>query len=100
MAKPSSDKVYLDKRVINRAASKGLKAASAQAMDTAGSVVVAQQNWIVRKHRTGEIERLVAFKVASSTHVTKKLAKLKRLKKPSTAQGPQSNQNSIKLARR
>jgi len=52
----NSQEVYLTKRIIVRATSKGMKVASKETMDIMGHNVIAQDDWVVRKYKDGSIE--------------------------------------------
>jgi len=53
---------YLTKRVVVRATKKGMKKASKETMDTMGYNVIAQNGWVVKKHKDGTIEFLEEIK--------------------------------------
>ena len=76
MSKPKRTKSYLTKEVLNRAVNKGVKQASAKAMDTAGSVVVARGNWVVRSHKDGTVEKIKPIPKVPQAKIDKKLNKL------------------------
>ena len=75
-SKGNSKKEYLTKRVLKRAVRKGFKQASQEAMDTSGSIVVTKDNWVVRQHKDGRIERIEEIDRTSASEIKRKLEKL------------------------
>ena len=53
---------YLTKRVVVRAIKKGMKKVSQETMDIMGYNVVAQDGWVVKKHKDGTIELIEKIK--------------------------------------
>jgi hypothetical protein len=76
MTKASNKPSYLTKDVLNRAADKGVKQASEQAMDTAGSVVIAKGKWVVRRYKDGSFSKITELETVPNATIKKKLAKL------------------------
>jgi|GEM_PF-1298877 len=58
MSQAQNEQAYLGKRELKRAASKGVREASKQAMEVAGFVVTVVDGWLVRKYKDGRIEQL------------------------------------------
>jgi len=53
---------YLTKRIVVRATKKGMKKASQETMDTMGYNIIAQNGWVVKKHKDGTIELIEEIK--------------------------------------
>jgi hypothetical protein len=76
MAKSIPKEKSLTKDVLNRAVSKGIREASANAMETAGSVVTVKSGWVVRKHKDGKIEKIEKIARAPNRDIERKVTKL------------------------
>jgi len=57
---------YLTKRIVVRAARKGMKAASKATMAAMGYNVIAQDGWVVKKFHDGSVERIEAIKTPAN----------------------------------
>ncbi len=57
-----TEEEYLTKRVVVRATRKGMKKAAKETMDTMGYNIIAQNGWVVKKHRDGTIELIEEIK--------------------------------------
>ena len=51
MSETQKKEAYLGKRELKRAASKGIREASEQAMEVAGSVLTVESGWLVRRYK-------------------------------------------------
>lgn len=51
-------RIYLDKRTMVRSAQRAGRHAAIKAMDAMGFSIVAQNGWIIRKHKDGLIEKI------------------------------------------
>jgi hypothetical protein len=60
----NSREEYLTKRVVVRATKKGMKKASEETMNTMGYNVIAQNGWVVKKHKDGSIELIEEIKTS------------------------------------
>lgn len=49
---------YLTKRALKQATSKGIKAASKNAIDVADSVVIVKDGWVVRRFKDGNVDKI------------------------------------------
>jgi hypothetical protein len=72
----AKDQEYLSKEILKRAVRKGIKEASEQALETAGSVVIAEGNWIVRSHSDGKVEKIRKLDRTSTRDIQRKIDKL------------------------
>lgn len=54
----STSKVYLTKRMVLRAARRGIKAASQETMKVMGYNVLVMDGWVVKKYLDGTIEQI------------------------------------------
>lgn len=60
---------YLTKRILKKVTKKGLSEASDYAIFTADSIVVAEDGWIVRKHKNGKIQRIEEIRKVRSSQI-------------------------------
>jgi hypothetical protein len=57
---------YLTKRIVVRAAKKGIKIASQETMDIMGYNVIALNGWVVKKYKDGTIEPVKEIKTPAN----------------------------------
>ncbi len=67
---------YLTKRHVKSASRKGFEEASKRAMETAGSVVAVEGDWVVRKHSDGLVEKIEKLNKAPAARVKASVKKL------------------------
>jgi hypothetical protein len=60
---------YISKRLIERKSNKAFKEAAKKAMEINGYVVIAQDGWIVKKHKNGSIVKLKEIDHGSNQQV-------------------------------
>ncbi|EHQ26347.1 hypothetical protein [Mucilaginibacter paludis] len=52
------EKEYLTKRIVVRAAKRGMKAASSETMEVMGYNIIFQDGWLVKKFPDGSIQKI------------------------------------------
>lgn len=76
MSKMHQETEYLTKAVMKRAVSKGVKQASERAMETAGSLVEVEGDWVVRRYKDGHTEKLEQLPKISAMEIEQKINRL------------------------
>ena len=76
MATKKETTPYLTKRHVKSASRKGFEEASRRTMETAGSVVVVEGDWVVRKHSDGSVEKIEKLNKAPKARVKASVKKL------------------------
>ncbi|MCP5347100.1 MAG: hypothetical protein R3F41_08110 [Gammaproteobacteria bacterium] len=69
MTQVQQKKAYLGKRELKRAASKGIREASKQAMEVAGSVLTVEDGWLVRRYEDGRVEKIEKLPAAKMSNL-------------------------------
>lgn len=78
MSNKPQETEYLTKAVMKRAVSKGIKQASEKAMETAGSLIEVDGDWIVRRYKDGRTEKLQELPKVSAKEMEQKINRLTR----------------------
>jgi hypothetical protein len=58
ISQPPRTEAYLTERVLKSVARKAFREAHESAMETAGSVVMVKDGWLVRSYKDGTVEKL------------------------------------------
>ncbi len=69
MSQARKKEAYLGKRELKRAASKGIKEASIQAMEVAGSVLTVENGWLVRRYKDSRVEKIEKLPSAKKSNL-------------------------------
>lgn len=77
MSKKQEETAYLTKVVMKRAVNKGIKKASQEAMETAGSLVEVDGDWMVRRYKDGRVEKLHRLQKISTKDIEQKIVRLR-----------------------
>lgn len=67
---------YLSKRLLNRAVRKGVMEAAENAVKTADFLVLMEGDWLVKRYKNGQIEKIRKLERTSTAEIERKLAKL------------------------
>jgi hypothetical protein len=62
----NANEEYLTKRIVVRAARRGIKEASKETMNAMGYNVIAKDGWVVKKFQDGSIEKINPIDVPAS----------------------------------